>query len=182
MVSALLSLTARLGIENDGFYSLGDAVFDVPIPVLLTFLILVIFGVILSRTVYGRNTLAIGGNQEAAKLSGVAVDRTLMTIFAVQGMIAAFAGIILAARMTSGQPMAAQGFALEVISACVLGGVSLTGGIGSMTGVVVGVLILGIVQNTMNLLNIPPFYQYVARGLILLAAVLFDRLKTAEKH
>ena len=91
--------------------------------------------------------------------------------------MAGWAGIILAARMTSGQPMTSMGFELEVISACVLGGVSLTGGVGSMLYVVAGVLILGTVQNAMNLLNVPPFYQYVARGLILLGAVLFDRYK-----
>ena len=86
-------------------------------------------------------------------------------------------GIVLASRMTSGQPATSQGFALEVISACVLGGVSLTGGIGSMSGVIVGVLIMGTVQNAMNLLNIEPFYQYVVRGIILLGAVLLDRYK-----
>ncbi len=173
----IISNGKAVGIKDEGFYVLGDSIGSVPIPVLLCLLSLGIFGVLLSRTILGRSTLAIGGNQEAARLSGIPVDATLIGIFMVQGMIAAFAGIVLASRMTSGQPMAAQGFALEVISACVLGGVSLTGGIGSMTGVIVGVLILGIVQNSMNLLNIPPFYQYVARGLILLAAVLFDRFK-----
>jgi len=91
--------------------------------------------------------------------------------------MAAFAGIVLASRMTSGQPNASLGFELEVISACVLGGVSLTGGVGSMGAVIAGVLIMGIVQNAMNLLNVEPFWQYVARGLILLGAVLFDRLR-----
>ena len=100
-----------------------------------------------------------------------------IAIFTLQGVLAAFAGIVLASRMTSGQPNASLGFELEVISACVLGGVSLTGGIGSMAFVIAGVLIMGIVQNAMNLLNVPTFYQYVARGLILLAAVLFDRWK-----
>jgi L-arabinose transport system permease protein len=95
--------------------------------------------------------------------------------------MAALAGVVLASRMTSGQPMSSQGFELEVISACVLGGVSLTGGIGSMSFVIAGVLIMGTVQNVMNLLNVAPFYQYVARGLILLGAVLFDRLKQTLK-
>lgn len=84
------------------------------------------------------------------------------------------------ARMTSGQPTTGQGLELQVISACVLGGVSLTGGVGTMLGVVVGVLIMGVAQNAMNLCNIPPFYQYVASGGILLAAVLIDRLK--QRH
>ena len=90
-------------------------------------------------------------------------------------------GIILASRMTSGQPNSSQGFALDVISACVLGGVSLTGGIGTIFGVIVGVLIMGTVQNAMNLMNIPTFYQYLAKGGILLLAVMFDQLKQRKK-
>jgi L-arabinose transport system permease protein len=135
------------------------------------------FGFVLNRTVFGRDTLAVGGNAEAAHLAGIPVARVKIVIFTLQGVMAAFAGIVLASRMTSGQPNASLGFELEVISACVLGGVSLTGGIGSMGFVIAGVLIMGIVQNAMNLLNVPTFYQYVARGLILLAAVLFDRWK-----
>ena len=131
----------------------------------------------MNRTIFGRNTLAIGGNAEAARLAGIGVARTKIIIFTLQGMMAGFAGVILASRMTSGQPATAQGLELQVISACVLGGVSLTGGVGTITGVIVGVLIMGTVQNAMNLLNIAPFYQYVASGSILLAAVLFDRLK-----
>ena len=132
---------------------------------------------LLSRTVFGRDTLAIGGNEEAARLAGIPVVRIKIAIFVLQGLVAAFAGIVLAARMTSGQPKVAEGFELVVISACVLGGVSLTGGVGSMGAVIAGVLIMGIVQNAMNLLNVEPFWQYVARGLILLGAVLFDRLR-----
>jgi L-arabinose transport system permease protein len=137
----------------------------------------VVFGVLLNMTTFGRNTLAIGGNKEAARLSGIDVDVTKIVIFAVQGLIAAFAGVILASRMTSGQPTASNGFELDVISACVLGGVSLSGGVGTILGTIVGVLIMGTVQNALNLLNVPTFYQYVVRGAILLLAVLFDRLK-----
>ena len=110
-------------------------------------------------------------------LAGIAVDRVKIIIFTAQGVMAAFAGIVLASRITSGQPNTSQGFELEVISACVLGGVSLTGGVGSMAFVIAGVLIMGIVQNAMNLLNVATFYQYVARGVILLGAVMLDRLK-----
>lgn len=171
-----------VGIAVPDFYLLGSSVAGLPIPILITITCFIVFGFLLARTVFGRNTLAIGGNQEAARLAGVNVDRSLIMIFAIQGIMAAFAGVVLAARMTSGQPTTSQGFALEVISACVLGGVSLTGGVGTMIGVIVGVLILGTVQNAMNLLDIAPFYQYVARGLILLAAVLFDRYKQKLRH
>ena len=132
---------------------------------------------LLNRTTFGRNTLAIGGNEEAARLAGIAVPRTKIVVFAMQGLIAAFAGIVLAARMKSGQPKSSEGFELEVIAACVLGGVSLTGGVGRISFVIAGVLIMGIVQNAMSLLNVESFWQYGVRGTILLAAVLFDRFK-----
>lgn len=98
-------------------------------------------------------------------------------IFVVSGFISAVAGVILAARMTSGQPMTSVGFELTAISACVLGGVSLTGGVGRISFVIAGVLILGTIENVMNLLNISPFAQYVVRGLILMTAVIFDKYK-----
>lgn len=130
---------------------------------------------------FGRDTLAVGGNREAAHLAGISVARVKIIIFTMQGMMAAFAGVVLASRVTSGQPKTSEGFELEVISACVLGGVSLTGGVGSMGFVVAGVLIMGVVQNAMNLMNIDPLRQYVVRGAILLAAVLFDRWKQRKQ-
>lgn len=167
-----------VGIQTGGFYALGtSSVLGVPTPVLLTVACFALFGVLLNLTIFGRNALAIGGNKEAAHLAGVPVTRIKVVIFTLQGLVAAFAGLVLAARMTSGQPNTSQGLELEVISACVLGGVSLSGGVARIGAVVAGVLIMGLVQNAMNLLNIPPFYQYVARGLILLGAVMLDRFK-----
>jgi L-arabinose transport system permease protein len=107
----------------------------------------------------------------------VSVARTKIIIFTLQGLVAGFAGVVLASRLTSGQPNNGLGLELQVISACVLGGVSLTGGIGTMLGVVTGVLIMGSVNDAMSLLNIPEFWQHVARGGILLTAVLIDRFK-----
>ncbi len=169
---------SAVGIETDAFFALGTAdLLGVPVPVWITAGCFVAFGFLLERTVFGRDTLAVGGNPEAAHLAGISVARLKLVIFTLQGAMAAAAGVVLAARVTSGQPNTSQGFELEVISACVLGGVSLSGGVGRMGFVVAGVLIMGVVQNAMNLLNVPTFYQYVARGLILLAAVLFDRWK-----
>ncbi|WP_158781347.1 L-arabinose ABC transporter permease AraH [Pantoea sp. BAV 3049] len=171
-----------VGIEDERFFALGYANWlGVPAPVWLTIGTMVIFGFLLNKTTFGRNTLAIGGNEEAARLAGVPVVRTRIIIFILSGLVSAAAGIILASRMTSGQPMTSLGYELIVISACVLGGVSLKGGIGKISYVVAGVLILGTVENAMNLLNISPFSQYVVRGLILLAAVIFDRYKQKAK-
>jgi L-arabinose transport system permease protein len=168
-----------VGIASETFISFGDTRwFGLPLPVLVTALCFVLFGVLLNHTIFGRNTLAIGGNPEAARLAGVNVERLRVWIFLIQGLVTAAAGLILASRITSGQPNAAQGFELDVISACVLGGVSLMGGKARIFGVLVGVLIMGTVENVMNLMNVDAFYQYLVRGLILLAAVLFDQLKT----
>jgi L-arabinose transport system permease protein len=134
------------------------------------------FGFILNRTVFGRNALAIGGNPDAARLAGVNVDWTRIAIFTIQGLMCAIAGILLASRITSGQPNNAVGLELTVISACVLGGVSLAGGRATILGVTVGVLILGIAGNAMSLKNIPAFYQLLVNGVILLLAVLLDNV------
>ena len=167
-----------VGIYQDEFFVLGNNDFlYLPIPVWICLACFIIFGTLLGKTTYGRNTLAIGGNQEAAYLAGINVKFTKVVIFSLQGLIAGFAGIVLASRMTSGQPMTSQGFELDVISACVLGGVAMTGGVGRISFVIAGVLIMGIIQNSMNLMNINSFYQYPARGVILLAAVIFDRVK-----
>jgi L-arabinose transport system permease protein len=176
--SYIVSDGKAIGIGQEAFFSLGISAFlGVPAPVWIMAACFGLSGVLLNNTVFGRYALAIGGNRDAAWLAGIRVPDIKVAIFVLQGMLAAFAGVILASRMTSGQPAAGQGLELQVISACVLGGVSLTGGVGSIGGVIVGVLIMGTVQNAMNLLNIQPFYQYVASGLILLAAVITDRIK-----
>ncbi|WP_416186508.1 L-arabinose ABC transporter permease AraH [Herbaspirillum sp. RTI4] len=171
-----------VGVTNESFFALGTSMLlGVPTPIWITVLCFVMFGVMLNKTVYGRNTLAIGGNPEASRLAGVNVAKTRVYIFLIQGAVAGLAGVILASRITSGQPNAAQGFELSVISACVLGGVSLMGGRATISGVVVGVLIMGTVENVMSLLNVDSFYQYVVRGTILLLAVLVDQLKSRRE-
>jgi L-arabinose transport system permease protein len=173
-----------VGVSNPDFFRLGITQTHlwnllIPSPVWVMLACFVFFGGLLNFTTFGRNTLAIGGNAEAARLAGVAVRRTKIIIFTLQGLVAGLAGVIEASRFTSGQPNSNYGLELDVISACVLGGVSLTGGIGTMLGVVVGVTLMGAVTNAMNLRNIDPFYQYEVRGGILIAAVLLDKLKQA---
>jgi L-arabinose transport system permease protein len=171
-----------VSILAERFYTLGSGSFlGLNYPIWIMFLAFVIFGTLLNRTVFGRNVLAIGGNPEAARLAGVAVDRVRVGVFVLQGLVAAVAGIVLAARITSGQPNTSQGLELAVISACVLGGVSLSGGVATVAGVIIGVLIMGAAQNALNLLDVPTFYQYVVRGGILLAAVIFDRLRQSGR-
>ncbi|CAG9297377.1 L-arabinose ABC transporter permease AraH [Celerinatantimonas diazotrophica] len=179
----IISDGKAVGITEEKFFELGNSnILGIPTPIWLTIICFIVFAFLLNKTVYGRNTLAIGGNEEAARLAGVNVVKTKLIIFTVSGAISALAGVILASRMTSGQPMTSIGFELVVISACVLGGVSLKGGIGKISYVIAGVLILGTVENAMNLLNISPFAQYVVRGTILLLAVIFDRYKQMKQN
>lgn len=177
-----ISNESVLGLANTAFPVIrnadtGTVVFQISLPVWICFGLFALFGFILQRTSFGRNTLAIGGNEEAARLAGINVNRVKISIFAVQGVVAALAGVLLAARMGIGDPKTAQGSELSIISACVLGGVSLAGGVGRMSYVIAGVFIMGIVENAMNLLSIDSFYQYIVRGAILLSAVLFDQFR-----
>lgn len=174
----IVSGGSGVGVSNVRFYALGNTMLlGVPMPVWIMVGCFAFFGLLLHKTTFGRNTLAIGGNREAARLAGISVARTKITIFAMQGLMAGFAGVLDASQMTSGQPNHGEGLELRVISACVLGGVSLTGGVGTILAIIAGALIMGTVQNAMSLLGMPTFYQYIASGGILLAAVLLDRLK-----
>jgi len=167
-----------IGVGNMSFAALGTGTpLGVPMPLWTLLFCLVVFGLLLHRTVYGRNSLAIGGNKEAAHLAGVPTKKVQITIFALLSMLAALAGVVSTAQQQLGDPKGMTGLELRVISACVLGGVSLTGGIGSISHVIVGVLIMGTVQNVMDLKSVPTFYQYLISGAILLAAVLLDKLK-----
>ncbi|MFV0293963.1 MAG: L-arabinose ABC transporter permease AraH [Paracoccus sp. (in: a-proteobacteria)] len=178
---ALISSDGRaVGINDPAFFNIAlSKFFGIPTPIWVLATLFIVFGFVLNRTVFGKNILAIGGNPEASRLAGVKVDRSRIYIFTLQGVVCGIAGILLASRITSGQPNAADGLELAVISACVLGGVSLAGGRATMSGVIVGVMIMGIAENAMNLLNIPAFYQYIVRGMILLLAVLLDNLRSS---
>lgn len=181
IVRGLAFLTSggqSVSIPAERFYALGSGgVLGIGWPIWVMLASFALFGWILNRTVFGRNVLAVGGNAEAARLAGVPILRVRIAVFTAQGLVAGLAGIILAARITSGQPNTSIGLELAVISACVLGGVSLSGGVATIAGVIVGVFIMGAAQNALNLLNIPTFYQYVVRGGILLAAVVADRMR-----
>lgn len=167
-----------LGVSNPTFDFIGNgAPLGVPMPLWTLLFCLTVFGFLLHRTVYGRNSLAIGGNREAAHLAGVPTRKVQIVIFALLSMLAGLAGIVSTAQQQLGDPKSMNGLELRVISACVLGGVSLTGGVGSIAHVIVGVLIMGTVQNVMDLKGVSTFYQYLISGAILLAAVLVDRLK-----
>jgi len=169
-------------ISEERFFRLGaGSLLGVGVPIWENLILFVLFGWLLNYSVFGKNVLAIGGNAEAARLAGIEVARVKIIVFVLQGVAAGLAGVLLASRMSLGDPKTSQGLELGVISACVLGGVSLSGGVATISGVLVGVLIMGSVQNAMSLINVPTFYQYLIRGAILLMAVLFDRLRQQRR-
>ena len=174
----LISNGNTIGIFNESFFQLGIGQFlGVGLPVWVMITCFIVFGLLLNQSIFGRNALLAGGNPQAARLAGINVVRTRTIIFIMQGTIAGLAGIVLSARFSSGQPTAALGFELDVISACVLGGVSLMGGQAKVGGVLVAVFIIGIVQNILDLQGVDAFYQYLVRGLILIFALLLDQIK-----
>ena len=146
----------------------------VPIPVLIMIVAFVLGGVILNKTYFGRYFYALGGNEEAAKLSGIRVKAIKMLVFALSGLFGGIAGIVMLSKTNSGQATAGRGYEFDVITAVVLGGVSLSGGSGRMLNVVAGVLILGVLSNGMVLMNVSSYAQMVIKGIILLLAVGFD--------
>ena len=150
-------------------------VLGIPVPVILMAVTLLLGHVVLTHTRFGREVYGVGGNEEAARLSGVNVKRLKYKVYALSGTLAAFAGIVLMARVNSGQPKGGEGYELDIITAVVLGGVSIFGGIGRLTGVLAGVLIMGVLANGMILLNIDEYVQWVVKGTVLLAAVALDQ-------
>lgn len=186
-IAYILPKGQSVGISNSGIIHFGSFAWP-PIPLdgrtmginsstWLMIAAFILFAFLLNRTIFGRNALAIGGNSEAADLAGIPVARHKIIIFGIQGVMAAVAGLAIASQNLIGDPKAAEGLELEVISACVLGGVSLSGGVASMSGVITGVLLLGLMSKSMDLLQVDSFWQRVATGLVLLAAVILDRLK-----
>lgn len=179
----VISRSSTVGIGERGFFALGNGyLLGVPNPVWIMAACLALSGLLLNKTTFGKETLALGGSREAARLAGVKVMRVEIAGFLLHGMVGGLAGVVLASRMNSGQPNVGAGFSMDCLSACVLGGVSLKGGVARVSGAIAGVLVMGTMQNAMTLLNVPNFYQYVARGAILLAAVLFDQARRARRE
>ncbi|WP_070000242.1 ABC transporter permease [Cellulosilyticum sp. I15G10I2] len=152
-----------------------------PVPVIIMAIVFIVGFIILNKTVFGRTVYGTGGNQEASRLSGVSVKKVKYKIYAIEGILAAAAGIILVSRVNSGQPAAGQSYEMDIITACVLGGVSINGGEGKIGGVLIGVLIMGILTNGMILMNVNEFWQWVVKGGVLLLAVAIDKVSQKYK-
>lgn len=149
----------------------------IPVPAVTMIIVFVILLIILQKTTFGRHTYAIGGNEVAAKISGIKVNKIKILIYGISGLMSALAGGILTSRLNSAQPTAGTSYELDAIAAVVLGGTSLTGGKGRIVGTLICVLIIGVLNNGLNLLGVSSFYQQVVKGVVILIAVLIDRKK-----
>ena len=149
-------------------------IFGIPTVIMLTLALAIVAQIVLSRTKFGRSVYATGGNPLAARLAGINTERVVILCFVISGFMAAVAGLLITARFEAGAATAAQGMELAVIAAVVIGGVSLFGGEGNMGGMLLGVILLGLVQNAVNLLNVPPNWDSVVSGLVIAAAAALD--------
>jgi ribose transport system permease protein len=156
---------------------LGGSVGPIPMPVVVLLVMGAIGWFILNRLSIGRAMYAVGGNLEAARLSGIPVKRVLVTVYALSGIFAAVAGLVLSGRLASAQPQAATGYELDAIAAVVIGGASLAGGVGRISGTLIGALVLAVIRNGLNLLNVSAFWQQVIIGLVIAVAVGIDVLR-----
>jgi ribose transport system permease protein len=149
----------------------------IPLPIIYTMLIFFVVLLLLNKTKFGRHIYAYGGNKDAAIFSGINTKKIEILVFTIVGLLSGISGIVLCSRMYSGQPTSGVGFELDAIAAVVLGGTSFSGGIGRLGGTLLGALLMGFLNNGLNLLNISSFWQLVAKGLVILIAVSIDMLK-----
>ena len=147
---------------------------DIPVPILIALAFALLFYIVATRTRYGRSVYAIGGNREAAQLSGIKDKRVIFTMYVIMGSLAGLGGVILTARMNAATANAGQMMQMDAIASCFIGGISMRGGIGSIPGALVGALVMASVDNGMSLLNLEYYWQYIIKGLIVIIAVWID--------
>lgn len=179
-LALLITSAMPIPITDPGFAAWGNgSVLGIPVPVLILVAVFAAFWVLANRTTFGRSAYAIGGNAEAARLSGIPVARIRATLFAITGLLAAISGLLQTARLGAGNPTIGTGTEFAVITAVIVGGASLYGGRGSMLGTLLGVVFIGLLNNGMVLLGVNSYAQNVANGIIVLLAVLLGALPAA---
>lgn len=172
-----------IAISDKTFISVGKfRMLGLPLSVWIMLIAFIVFGFILAKTKFGRSIYAIGGNRDAARLAGLNPQRIVTISFVMMGMLCALGGTIFAARMNSGQPAANVNLEFDAITAVILGGVSFTGGVGSMGGTILGVVLIQAFNTGLTMVNVPSFWQYVAKGLLLLFALSSDYLRKQRRE
>ncbi|EIQ82327.1 UNVERIFIED_CONTAM: ribose ABC transporter permease [Streptococcus canis] len=170
------------GLSDSFFFQfLGQGyIVGIPFPVILMFIVFLILYVLLHKTAFGKSVYALGGNEKAAYISGVKLNKVKLIIYTISGMMAAISGLIITSRLSSAQPTAGSSYEMDAIAAVVLGGTSLSGGKGRILGTLIGALIIGVLNNGLNIIGVSAFWQQVVKGIVILIAVLLDRLKVAK--
>lgn len=162
--------------ENFAFQFLGKGqVFGIPFQVILFLIVYIVLSTLLNKTSHGRKIFAVGGNEKASFISGIKIDKVKILVYVISALMAVVSGLVLTSRLNSAQPTAGSAYEMDAIAAVVLGGTSMTGGSGSLTGTLIGILILGVLNNGLNLLGVSSFYQQIVKGVVILIAVLIDR-------
>ncbi|MBI6872923.1 ribose ABC transporter permease [Clostridium aciditolerans] len=163
------------GLSSD-FTVIGNGkLAGIPLPVILILLVVLAAWYVLNQTRYGRYVYAVGGNEDSARLSGINTDKIKALVYVICGATAALSGIVVTSRIGSASPNAGSGFELDAIAAVVLGGTSLSGGEGSVIGTIIGAMIIGVLNNGLNLMNVSPFYQLIVKGFVIILAVILDK-------
>lgn len=152
----------------------------VPIPVILMLIVAIVLSIFLNKTVTGRRIFALGGNEEATRLSGVNITRLKLLVYSIAGALAGFAGIVTASRLGLGQPTAGFGYELDAVAAVIIGGASLAGGVGTMSGTIIGAAIMGVLRNALVLLNVSAYWQQMVIGIVIIVAVSVDQLRKSQ--
>ena len=171
-------------VDNRAFINLGTgyAFGFLPLPVIYLLIVFIIVFIVLNKTSLGRHIYAVGGNEKAAKFSGINVRRTRMFVYIFSGVMGALAGMVMCARSYSGNPLAGDGAEMDAIAACVLGGASMAGGYGFVGGTLIGALIIGLLNNGLNLMRIDSYWQIILKGIVILVAVYVDYIKNLKKN
>lgn len=163
---------------TDSYNFIGQGeVLGIPFPIIILAVMAVLTHIMLNNTKFGRHIYAIGGNEQAAKISGLDVGKMLILIYTFAGFLSGLAGVVLSSRISSGQPGLGQGYELDAIASAVIGGTSFSGGIGTIWGTMVGALIIGILNNGLDLLNVSAYWQQIVKGLIIVIAIILDERK-----
>ena len=176
-LALILSKGRPVSNLSDSFNFIGGGqIFGIPFPIIILILAFIVCSVILQKTILGRYMYAVGGNEQAARASGIRVSNVKMWVYTICGVLSAMGGILLTSRITTGQPNAGAGFELDAIAAAIIGGTSTSGGTGTMTGTLIGALLIGVISNGLDLLNVTSYYQQVVMGVIIIGAVVLDSL------
>ena len=164
------------------FQFLGQGyIVGIPFPVIIMFIVFIVLYVLLHKTAFGKSVYAIGGNEKAAYISGVKLNKVKIIIYSISGIMASISGLIITSRLSSAQPTAGASYEMDAMAAVVLGGTSLSGGKGRILGTLIGALIIGVLNNGLNIIGVSAFWQQVVKGVVILIAVLIDRFKVVKQ-